>query len=343
MPSDMPSETPSSDDRDARIRHALAGPLSDFRSALATTVEEVRGLLDSRPSDDGRPAEGNGKDLGLFAAGLIDKGRFTAMVSRKLTLDGAAFGRIEQAFEALHGLAGRKDEAFVVHVPPGGDLRDTVAAAFRDVGRAFGAARVVELARQGGYDESKHAGMLSAFPFQSWNRAERRLAPPIVVHVAGGDLFAEGLAEFLDGRTRIVLVVDGPASAAPLVRLVAPGTFVMQTSDAAALARMGKWDGPGIAALMPEGAAQFVHDPAAGETLAQRLEVGSIPEGKRLGRLGRRSVQQQLQELEQVRMLAAQAKGAAVAAAVDDGGAPVDPVDKLAAWLLMQANLEDLG
>ena len=54
----------------------------------------------------------------------------------------------------------------------GGDLYAAVDRALSDAGRAFGAARVFELARAGRYVAAEHDPMLAAFPFRSWSAAE---------------------------------------------------------------------------------------------------------------------------------------------------------------------------
>ena len=58
-----------------------------------------------------------------------------------------------------------------------------------------------------------------------------------------------------------------------------PGVTVIQTDDPASLAVLGAVDGPGIAALMPEGAAKFMHVPGKGKALNERLAVG-LPSGE---------------------------------------------------------------
>ena len=90
------------------------------------------------------------------------------------------------------------------------------------------------------------------------------LRPPLVIEVEGQDLRPASMAELLEGGQKIVLVVNGPAAPAPLVRLITPGVTVIQTDDPAELSALGAVAGPGIAALMPEGAAKFMHLPGKG-------------------------------------------------------------------------------
>ena len=108
------------------------------------------------------------------------------------------------------------------------------------------------------------------------------------------------------------------------------------------------FDGPVIAAVMPEGAARFTHDPAAGDGYAARLSVDHLPDADSLAAVGPISVFQQAQDLAHLSALAASggAVGASViasAAGATAGGAaktgPSTPADRLAGWLLQQAQL----
>jgi hypothetical protein len=101
-------------------------------------------------------------------------------------------------------------------------------------------------------------------PFEEWTKAERQARPPIVLRVQGTDLHAGGLERFLDGGQHIVLIVEGPSSPAPLARLVTPGTLVLQTNDEFGLEEFANATGPAIAAIVPDTAARFLHDPGAG-------------------------------------------------------------------------------
>jgi hypothetical protein len=196
---------------------------------------------------------------------------------------------------------------------------------------------MVVLAREGRYRPAEHDQFLESLPFGQWSIDERRLAPPLVVSLAGADLRPSALAEYMDGDMKLVLVVDGPATPAPLIRLITPRTFVAQTAEVDAVERLAAWDGPGVVALMPEGTAMFVHDPSEGEHLAERLSVTSQPDGSGLRRIGPFTVAQQRDELQQLSSLAAARASTAPAGDSAEAGAE-DPVGKLAAWLLTQAD-----
>jgi len=328
------------------ILKSLAGPIGAFRSALALTLGQVRGFLDSQRSAAGRDGPPEKAFLGDFAAGRIDFERFGSLLSRASTVDALSLARIEEACEVLREAEAQRAPMSEVHVEPGGDLRDAVARALANLGRIFGAARVYELARSGRYREADHGSFLASFPFQRWSRAERLVAPPLVVRVNGQGLRAEPLAEFLDGALKIVLDVAGEAPLCPLVRLITPGTFVLQTKDGSGLDRFAAWSGPGIAALVSEGAALFVHDPAQGPDPWGRVRVDFLPEPGRLPH-GGRSVRQEAEELQQLKAMATRPpeppRIPVAAAPATVTGAAAAPADRLAAWLLAQADLKDTG
>ena len=345
-----------SDDRTLEALRALAPARDAFRSAVARAVDEVRGLLDGlRARDDGSAPRGVA--LGAFAAGRIDVERFDALFAHGEMLDAAGTATVDRALGILTEIAGWNEYGYVVTVEPGHDLRAEVAAALAVVGRAFGAATAVELVRTRRFHAAEHAPLLGPFPAERWNRAERQIAPPLVVEVDGGDLRAGGLAEFLDGAQKLVLVVRGASPPASLVRLITPGVLVAQTADAAALGALLDYDGPAVVALVPATAARFVHDPRGGDTLAARLTVGHMPDGEVRGGLCTLSAFQRREELRQLRALAESAATASAEAAPALAGvaateaaqaaapsrvADADPAARLAALLLRQADLAGL-
>ncbi len=316
---------------------ALAVPHARFRSALSLTAESVRVLLEETRAATSGHHDRFAAEFGALGSTHLDLDKLAVVVDAGPAVDPAALAVVERAHQILKDLTDR--QADVVRVPPGGNLAETVGTVLADVGRAMGAARVVELARQDRYRPSEHESYLDAFPFGLWSRAERRLAPPIVIGVAGADLRPAALAEYLDGGVKLVLVVEPPATPAPLVRLITPGVFVAQTTDATMVGRLAAWAGPGVVAIMPEGTAAFVHDPSGGAALGERMTVTSRPTGGGLHRVGPFTVTQQRDELQQLSDLAA-ARAAPVAGAepAEAGKAVDDPVGKLAAWLLTQAD-----
>jgi hypothetical protein len=293
-----------SDDRTGRALAALRGPREAFLSAVVAAVDEVRAFLAAhRPGRDDGAARA-ARELGAFAAGRIDAASFDALFTGGAALDPASVARVERALAELGRVAAAGDALFRVRVAPHADLHLVAGHALASAGSAFGAAQLVERVRSGRFRAGEHADRLEAFPFRRWNRAERQIAPPLVVEVEGADLKAGGLAEFLDGAQKIVLVVNAPAPPAALVRLVTPGVFVAQTDDRAELERAARFPGPAVAALVPEGAALFTHDPAAGPTLADRLAVRRLPEPGAVAPLDGMSAAQQRDELALLRELA---------------------------------------
>ncbi len=341
----MPSETKSTAGAGALALKALAAlePRVDaFHSAVATAEEEIRSFVTNRRGASVSRAEQTLAELGPFAAGRIDPDAFAALVLDGEELPPESEGVLERAEQILSDFSVGRDFHHVV-VESGGDLRDTVKDALERVGQVFGAARAVELARSGMFDADRHAGYLSALTFRKWNRAERQLAPPLVVEVGAEDLLPAGLGEFLDGLVKIVLVTQGPTTPAPLARLITPGTYIVQAADPAELAGFARSPHPGVALLFDEeraDQARFVHDPDAGEASWQRLTVRHMPEQPDVGR-GRRAPTW----LEELTHLQALAKAPALATVGGSGGeapeagATATPADQLAAFLLSQVDL----
>ncbi|HEX9728035.1 MAG TPA: hypothetical protein VGA37_05995 [Gemmatimonadales bacterium] len=329
----MPSDTAT-----ASAFAQLAGLRAAHRSVVATTVEEVRGYLESHRGTTDTRSERAAAELGLLGGRHIDLDRFAALVVDAPTLNGSAGATVERALETLTGLTRDGDEQFRLELPPGGDLVVAVGRALAEAGRGFGAARVVRLARNGGYRVGEHENWLVELPFAMWTAAERALAPPLVVALDGADLRVAGLANYLDGNLKLVLIVQGGAvPPAPLVRLITPRVFVAQSHDGGPVDRLAAHEGPGVVAVMPRGAASFVHDPSAGATLAERLAVTSLPDTPPRKRIGTATAFQQAEELAQLQTLASAIAAAPVAPGTS---APAsNPADKLAAWLLTQANL----
>ncbi len=333
-----------SDERVTRALAAVAGAREAFRSSIAMTVEEVRGLKRAL----GAPRETRGAalagELGAFADGRIDTGRFADLLVESHHVAPFELVHVDRALEALSAIQSRGDEAFRLDLEPGARPALAVADALAELGRAFGAARVVERVRDGRY-KAHDAELLERFPFERWNRAERAVAPPLVVELEGADLRLGGVADFLDGSVKLVFVARGDTPPAPLARLITPGVLVIQTEDPEGLAPLSDVPGPAVAALLPETAARFVHRPAA-DGGPPSLEVDRLPEPDPRRMLGGLSPFQQGEELRHLAALAraadAGAAGPPAEAVVAPAAAP-DAAGTLAAWLLRQADLSDLG
>jgi hypothetical protein len=324
---------------------AVSGPREAFMSAVKAAVDQVGSYLDANTGTEEAKPQRAASELGRFAEGRIDPQRFAALTGEHEPLDDRSQEVLEEALAALRALVKKGDENFLVHLEEGDSLVDRVEAALAASGRAFGAAEAVERIRTGGDAQAARKSFARGNPPGRWSRAERRLAPPLVVSVPGSGLDIEGMGRLLEGNLRIVLVVDGPAPPAALVSLVTPGVFVLQTSDAEELARLGNATGPAIAALLPETCAGFVHDPAGGAALGQRVTVGDLPEAATVRMLGTITAWRQAEALAQLAALKSVAEAAALPSAngkpSESAEAPA-PADRLAAWLLDQANVTNL-
>ena len=334
-----------SDERAARALQALADRTNAFRAALTAARDEMREHVESHRGAERDRSQSAAHALGVFAAGRIDTQRFGTLLADELTLSPESAALLAKCVDVLDELLARADALFVHRVPSGGLLRGKVDAVLADVGRAFASARVFQAVRRGAPPMAAHESMLRDFPFALWSRAERDLAPPMVMEVDGADLRAEHLVEYLDGSIRVVLVVDGPASPAPLVRLIAPSVLVMQTSHVAALGVLSRVTGPAIAALLPEGCAELLHDPAAGARLDERLTITRAASERSTAALGWRSARQARDEAAQLDALAelchaARDVAVVVVPPVAGAAAGTSDVDAVAAWLLTQAGFE---
>ena len=328
-----------SDERIAQALKALAGAKEAFTSSVAMSAEEVRGILEREQGVEESPQVKLAHELGPFAAGRIDLDRLSPFLSANAKLAPERRAEIQKAYETLTALKKIGDEVFSGKVEVDGYLRGTIAKVLGRAGTAFGAARCVEWALHDLPHPEGTEDVLEAFPPTMWNGAEKAFAPPVVLEVEGQDLKAASLGDLLEGAQKVILVVNGPAAPAPLVRLITPGVTVIQTDDPADLAALSATDGPGIAALMPEGCAKFVHAPG-GTALNDRLVVTFLPEKEPKKALGSISRFQQVEELRQLVSLAASVQ-VPVAPAVKPAseGPEMDDAGQLAAWLIHQAKI----
>jgi hypothetical protein len=331
---DMPS-----DERVTVALAALARPAAEFRALLQSALAQGESFVVEQNAGDGARAARAGAELGLFAAGRMDGGRFAALLPRAKAASAPALEALDRAMAALRELIARGDALFVADVPPAGNLGATIGAALGQAGRALNAVMLIEAVRAGLYDSSVHARLLAASAFLDWNKAERRVAPPLIVTVDGASLHAGALADYADGRLKLVLVVRGACPPAALARCITPGTFVLQTMNGAGLERLAAFDGPAVAALVPDGAAQFVHDPIVGREPWQRITILADAAAPKRA-IGGMSVYQMSEDLRVLHDLARTPFAVPVAggAAAPAMGSP-DAVDKIASWLLGQSGL----
>jgi hypothetical protein len=317
-------------DKTAVALEAIRPRKERFLSAIATTTEEIRGLL----TGAGESAEDQTIALGKFAQGHVDVERFSSFTRSAARIDTAAEQPIRSAQRALNDLLHFGERLFVLEVPAGANLAAEVAGRLATIGDAFAAAHVVDLAKRGAYREDQHGHLLDGLPYADWSHAERALAPGLVIEVAGADFAPALVAPYLDAGMKMVFVVEGDAPAAAMARLVTPGVFVQQTSDSA-LDAFAACEGTAAAALLPPGGVEFVHDPAAGETTFERFTTLEFPREVRKRMIGGFSAAQQAEDYALLESLAV--------VPGPTGEAASDPAGKLSAWLLSQTNLVGEG
>jgi hypothetical protein len=324
-----------SDPRVAQALAALAQPIAEFRAAVQGALAQADAFIAAQTADAASQSARAAAELGVFAASHIDAGKFAALFPSFAKADKASTAALTKAAKILRDVAAQGDALCQAEVTDGRKLGATIDTALAKVGQAFGAIIITELVRGGRYKAAEHERLLDPSEFRAWNRAERRFAPPLVVEVNGADLHAGALLDFADGREKIVLVVRGATPPAALVRCITPGTFVLQTVDGTGLNRLAGYEGPAIAAFLPEGAAAFMHDPTAGNEPWQRLTVPFLPSAP-IKAVGGSSAWQMGEDL---KMLAELARTPfAVPGAHGAKGAPAlgasEAVDRLANWLL---------
>jgi hypothetical protein len=327
-----------SDERIATALGTMARPIAEFRAALASAVAQARRWLDAVSIDAPARTRRAAHELGEFAAGRINPVQFGETFAFSSGAAPEERAAMEQVVLVLDAILAEGDDAFFIDVAPGESLARAVDDALARLGRAFGAIRMAELVRghRYGAPPSVDASLLDHLPFRAWTRQERRLAPPLVVSVDGADVHAGGLAEFTDGRVKIVLVVRGECAPAALVRLITPGTLVLQTVDATGLAGVAAADGPAIAAMVPDTAARFQHDPTAGREAWQRISVWGDAKAPARA-LGGSSAWHMAEDLRQLAALASAPTG--TTGAPPGAAAAPDTTERLARWLLGQADV----
>jgi len=329
-----------SDPRVAQALAALAQPIAEFRATVQGALAQADAFLAAQTADAPAQAARAATALGVFATTHVDAGKFAAMFPAFAKADKPSQAALAKAVKKLREVSAQGETMAVAQVTAGRKLGATIDAALAGAGQAFGAIIVTELVRGGRYNAAEHERLLEPTEFRAWSKSERRFAPPLVVEVDGADLHAGALLDFADGREKIVLVVRGAAPPAALVRCITAGTFVLQTVDGSGLDRLAGYDGPAIAAFMPQGAAAFMHDPAAGKEPWQRLTVQPLP-AMPTKAIGGTSAWQMGEDL---KMLADLARTPfAVPGAQGAKGAPAmgagEAVDRLAGWLLDSSGL----
>lgn len=322
----MPSE-----ERRAQALEAVRPRIEQFHAALTMTTNQVRGMLASSGDTEADKAEA----LGQFAKGKLDMDRFNTFAQDTAGTEETMEAPIRAAEQVLNSMLDEGDELFIIRTEQGKGLGHTLSVRLASIGRAFAAARVVDLAKSGAYKEDKHAATLERFPYSQWNSSERALAPALVVEVSGHDFKPSAIVPLLDINMKIVFIVRDDAPAAALSRVISPGVFVQQETGDAKLEAFEAFDGVAVAAYVPSTAVSFIHDPSAGSTTYERFVSIQFPSEVRKRHIGGISPAQQAEDYTLLESLSVPPEIA--------GEAATDPAGKLSAWLLSQTDLSGLS
>ena len=319
------------EERKACALDAVRSRIDQFHSALIVTSDQVRGLL----AGSGKTAEDQNETLGFFAKGKMNMERFASFAPKAPRIEAEAEAPVRAAQEVLKSLLREGDDLFVIKATAGRGLGHQLGVRLAHIGRAFAAARVVDLAKNGAYKEDKHAATLERFPYAHWNSSERALAPALIVEVSGEDFKPSAIVPLLDTNMKIIFNVTGDAPAAALSRVISPRVFVQQETGDENLEAFTAYKGIAVAAFLPDTAVNFVHDPSAGSTTYERFVSITFPKEVRKRAIGGISPAQQAEDYTLLQSLSVPPEIA--------GEAASDPAGKLSAWLLSQTDLSNLS
>lgn len=327
---------------DERIQKGLsvtAAARKDFLSSVRATADQVDAFLRARKGTT-RDASGRvAETLGNFAAGRIDASRFSALVPTEQETPPTVITAMEQAGEVLREIALFDERAFLARAQPGESAADAARQVLGTLGAAFGAAELVETARAGRFPDPATHRRLQVYDPDDWKTRERVLAPPVVVVAPGERLRSAHMRDWLEGSQQVVIVVEGRCPPAPLVPLISPGVLVGQVHTVDELDVLKDFEGPAVLALVPPEAAAWAYDPRRSPALEVRHDPGAAD----LRTVGPTSVWRQRQDLEQLRASAGMPPSMASAGRNGDGASESGaPADRLAAWLLMQADVSGI-
>lgn len=321
----------ASEEKSAIALEAIRPRIEMFQSALTVTINQVRGLL----AGTGNTSDDQSAALGKFAKGKVNLDRFSTFTPKAASIDPEVEAPVRAAQKVLKSLLAQGDDLFIVKTEGGRGLGHQLSVRLAHIGRAFAAARVIDMAKNGSYKEDKHAHTLEKFPYAVWNSSERSLAPALLVEVSGEDFKPSAIVPLLDTNMKIVFNVSDDAPAAALSRVISPGVFVQQETGDASLDAFSAFGGIAVAAYLPSTAVSFVHDPSSGSTVYDHFVTLTFPKEVRKRHIGGISPAQQAEDYTLLESLSVPPELGAEAAS--------DPAGKLSAWLLSQTNLSDLS
>jgi hypothetical protein len=322
----MPSE-----ERNVLALEAVRSRIEQFHSALTITANQVRGLLASSDNTEADKSEA----LGYFAKGKLNMERFNSFTQKAPSIEVSIEGPVRAAEQVLKSLLAEGDDLFIIRTEEGKGLGHQLSVRLASIGRAFAAARIVDLSKNGAYKEDKHAATLKRFPYAEWNSSERALAPALIIEVSGADFKPSAIVPLLDTNMKIVFIVTGDAPAGALSRVISPQVFVQQEIGDAKLEAFAAFKGIAVAAFLPPTAVSFIHDPSAGSTTYERFVSVEFPSEVRKRHIGGISPAQQAEDYTLLESLSVPPEIA--------GEAATDPAGKLSAWLLSQTDLSGLS
>jgi hypothetical protein len=319
------------EERKANALEAVRPRIEQFHAALTVTTNQVRGLL----SGAGSSEEDKQEALGYFARGKVNMEKFNSFTQKGPSIENDVEAPVRAAEAVLKSLLDQGDSLFYLKTERGKGLGHQLSVRLAHIGRAFAAARVVDLAKSGAYKEDKHAGSLERWPYANWNSSERALTPALVVEVSGEDFKPSAIVPLLDTNMKIVFIVTGDAPAGALSRVISPKVFVQQATGDEKLEAFAKFKGIAVAAYLPATAVSFIHDPSAGSTTYERFVSIQFPSEVRKRQIGGISPAQQAEDYSLLESLSVPPEIA--------GEAASDPAGKLSAWLLSQTDLSGLS
>ena len=132
---------------------AIRSRIDQFQSALSVTINQVSALLSgTKNSEDDQTVA-----LGLFAKHRVNSEKFAAFTAKPQPIDVAVQAPIRAAQQVLIELLSQGDALFIINAEQGRGLGHQLSVRLALIGRAFAAARVIDLAKNGAYKEDKHA------------------------------------------------------------------------------------------------------------------------------------------------------------------------------------------
>ncbi|TFG43535.1 MAG: hypothetical protein E4H41_09165, partial [Gemmatimonadales bacterium] len=114
---------------------AMAQPIAEFRSIIEGALAQAEAFLVEQAADGSQRTQRASVELGSFAAGRIDAGRFAKLFPAVSPVEPAAIAALHRAIATLQALRDQGDDAFLVDLKKGGRLGVAVGDALAEIGR----------------------------------------------------------------------------------------------------------------------------------------------------------------------------------------------------------------